>query len=666
MRVECFISYSRKDAEIAKQIVSLLENEGIFPWWDEKISPASENFINEIRDKIKNCQCFLVIWTDNSVKADYVIGEVHFIHEQEKRCNYEKMVSISVNNPSIPPPFNIIQALPINWTANKILDKEEKKKILDAVKSKIGIIGSNEHIIHPRTLGEAWEFGDLAIESPVPGTNILSSFRPFGKGGTFLTMRFETTSGWVDARIPSAHQRNRLFRKDSDSSYKEGEKEYLKIKNDVLFIKDPIRPYSIQIGGIRSERPNANPGTIESDIKKLELNTLPTQLPWLSLTLAEILTDQDTLQELSSIVEDQIITTENKISNSKNTKSKKQNTGRLSELKERREKLAKVKEAIARNPFSPLEIQMASCRFCDFNFKRKRHRDSNNGATLIANDFPFGPNFHYVAILDEPIHSWENVEYHHLLKLNELTHRYVSLENNRFGAAGIEYGFNSTVRHLVLGRKTHSSAGASIPHIHKQIWGMAPNTTNLADQLITVSDAYSNINIDYQECYVDALRDADYVIWEDKNAVLYIPFGQISTHELQVMMCRPFGSYIDFTDEEIKSLTLAEFLVFKIYKELGITSFNSIFISKLLNDKRAPKFRVVQTFVTREVDLAVSELSTLYVVDQHPYESRRQVKKIFEGIRSTPEIKQVFQEHNELNVPKMEVIDFVNARPKSK
>ena len=45
---------------------------------------------------------------------------------------------------------------------------------------------------------------------------------------------------------------------------------------------------------------------------------------------------------------------------------------------------------------------------------------------------------------------------------------------------------------------------------------MAPRSSNLAEQLILVSEAYSNINIDYQACYLSALRIADYVIWEDK------------------------------------------------------------------------------------------------------------------------------------------------------
>ena len=378
----------------------------------------------------------------------------------------------------------------------------------------------------------------------------------------------------------------------------------------MYFIKDPIRPYSIQIGGIRSKRPNAKPGIIEGSMTVGQLEILPIQLYWLSLTLAEILTDGEALKRLSVLI------------------------GRHGD-EWGQEKLINVKDAIARNPFSPIVIQKGKCKFCDPLFKEKRQLYKKYKTTLIANDFPFGPNFHYIAILDDPIHSWEDATYSHLLGINQITHEFLKIKENRFGSVGVEFGFNSTVRHLVLGSRTHSSAGASVPHLHKQIWGMAPRTSNLAEQLIIVSEAYSNMNIDYQDRYIDALEKADYVIWKDKKekCVLYVPYGQCSLHELQIMIIRPCGSFIEFDDDEVVALSQAEYIVFQIYKTLGITSFNSILITKLFNDTRAPKFRVIQTFVTREVDLAISELSMLYVVDQHPSVSANEIKQAFEKVK---------------------------------
>jgi len=605
MRIECFVSYARDDRDIAIQIIETLESENIEPWWHEKISFTNGELTAGIKDAILGSQCFLVIWTEKSIHSEWVKNENLILHAIEH--GNDKIVSVVINDSSVPPAFITDQLLPVQIKQDRLLGENELERIIEAIKLRIGIIGKNEHIIYPRILGENWGCHDLAIEGPVPGTDLLLSFRPCGTSGTFLLMHFDTTDGWVNESLPTAEYRHRFFADDDANEYIDNEQKYLKIKNDVYFIRDPVRPYSIQIGGVRSMRPNANPGIIEGVMTEAGLRDLPTHLFWLSLTLAEILQNEETLKYLWQ-----------------DTKNHRESWGH--------DKYKQVRDAISKNPFSSKNIQQTNCRFCDKGFKDKRKRYQKYGATLIANDFPFGPSFHYVAIVDAPVHSWEDIQFEHVLGLNKITHEYLQTEDHRFGAAGIQYGFNSTVRHLVLGARTHSSAGASIPHIHKQVWGMAPRTSNLAEQLILVSEAYSNNNIDYQACYLSALKIADYVIWEDEYVALYVPYGQCSLHELQAVVKRPCATYIDFNDNEIESMSRAEYIVLQLYKELEISSFNSIYIGKLFNDSRAPNFRVIQTFVTREVDLAVSELSMLYVVDQHPGDSRNVLAAAFKNI----------------------------------
>lgn len=607
MRIECYISYEKDDRDIAVQIIERLQSESIEPWWDEKLSLVSDELTDDIKDAILNAQCLLVIWTENSVHSSWLKEESLILQGDESDSH--KIVALAINEALIPSPFNHSQLLKVKIKNNRIIDDNELIKITEAIKSKIGIIGKNEHIICPRILGESWGCHDLAIEGPVPGSDLLLSFRPCGESGTFLLMHFDSTDGWVIDSLPGASSRHRLLVDKKESDYTDNDQTYLKIKNDVYFIRDPIRPYSIQIGVIRSMKPNAKPGIIEGNMTEAELIDLPTHLFWLSLTLAEILQHEETLKYLWH-----------------ESKKHKQSWGQ--------EKYKQVRDAISKNPFSSMSLQQSSCRFCDKQFKDKRQLSKKYGATLIANDFPFGPYFHYIAIVDEPVHSWEHLSYKQVLGLNKITHDYLQIEENRFAAAGIQYGFNSTVRHLVLGARTHSSAGASIPHIHKQVWGMAPRTSNLAEQLISVCEAYANINIDYQACYLRALKDADYVLWEDDYIALYVPYGQCSLHELQSMVKRPCATYVDFNQDEIESLSKAEFIVLQLYKVLEISSFNNIMISKLFNDSRAPNFRVIQSFVTREVDLAVSELSMLYVVDQHPRDSRNELVSAFNQIKN--------------------------------
>ncbi len=199
-------------------------------------------------------------------------------------------------------------------------------------------------------------------------------------------MHFSSTYGWVNNNLPGAEYRHRLLLDETnkdikETEYTENNQTYLKIKNDVYVIHDPIRPYSIQIGEVRSMKPDAKPGIIEGNMSKTELIALPIHLFWLSLTLAKILQNEDSLNTLWQ----------------KSIKHQ-QNWGQ--------EKYQQVRDAISKNSLSSINLQQSNCRFCNKQFKDTRQLSKKYGPTLIANDFPFGPNFHYIAIVDDPVHSW--------------------------------------------------------------------------------------------------------------------------------------------------------------------------------------------------------------------------------------------------------------------
>jgi galactose-1-phosphate uridylyltransferase len=622
MFIEVFVSYSSDDEVLARQIIEHLETAGLRVWWDKKIALDVKNFESEIQQAIMAAQCFLVIWSRHSTVSDWVCDEYKFAKEYGNEIK-PKIFGICVDPGRLPLGWGNRECKQLQIVNNKIAT-DNLTEIQENISAAIGLHGPNEHLIRPKIGAEEWDFRDLAIETPVPGLDVFTSFRPCGSGGVFLLMRLDTTDGWVDSEIDSAQDRHKAFSASAESNYTDANgRKILKVKNDVYFIMDPLRPISIQIGGMRSKRPSADPGVIGGNIPIEQLEVLPTRLEWVSMTLAEILSSEESLQYLWK---------------------------RIDEYQNRwePETLKKVKQLIAKNPHAPLQIQQSMCPFCNKQFKQYRriplkaeqdnvagHQTSEEkyGSYIIANDYPFGPSFHYLAITDSPIHNWEDLKYTHIKGLNLLIHEFLEDKENTKDAAGIELGFNSTVRHLILGENTHSSAGASIPHIHKQVWGMAPRTSNLAERLIEVSQAYWNNNIDYQRSYYLALKQSGYRIWEDDNVALYIPYGQSSKHELQAMTLEPRAGFIDLNPQEVISLSKAEYIALRLFKKLKINSFNQVSLAKLLNDTRAPKFHFVQAFITREVDLAVSELSMLYVVDQHPWDSRNQILKAWSEIR---------------------------------
>jgi galactose-1-phosphate uridylyltransferase len=438
-------------------------------------------------------------------------------------------------------------------------------------------------------------------ELVVPGPGRLySSFNPRKSRRPFCRIQVYTTPGCVPDRAAP------------DDRAKD-----LTTQHTINLIRDPIRPFEIQIGAFRASRFGKEPREVpfEGLPNTRELMRLYPLLQgpehrWLRIVLAELINDPVGLKEMHT-----------------------------------HETQSEIKDLIARNPSAPNSVRQDHCRFCNGLFQIKRMVAEENQTIMIANDFPFGPFCHYIVFPKGPVHSWESIKAHDLHEMNYLVWKHFTVEGAKSadhsrsvdtaklrGAAGIRMGFNSSIRHLVLGHRTRTSAGASIAHVHKQIWGMTRDSVNLADHLNEVCLAYDKLGVDYLAKYLEAIDAAGLKIWEDENVVLYVPFGQISLDELQIMVKKRKKPTLLWLDEaEIASFSQAEFAVTRLFDRMEINSFNEVILGLPEDTLHSDSFRLIWTFITREVDLAVSELNLLYVVDRHPYNTVEKVDKIWPG-----------------------------------
>ena len=103
-------------------------------------------------------------------------------------------------------------------------------------------------------------------------------------------------------------------------------------------------------------------------------------------------------------------------------------------------------------------------------------------------------------------------------------------------------------------------------------------------------------------------------------------------HELQIMVKRPTRTFLDLDYNELRSLSFAELAVAKLYAALGINSYNEVVICQRFDARANSSFRVITSFVTREIDLAVSELNLLYVTDKHPYDTVLEVNSHWDQV----------------------------------
>jgi TIR domain len=71
---DIFISYSKADHALASKLSAFLEAEGWSVWWDKSLG-AADLYRDEIMKQLAAARAVITIWTDNSIKSDWVRAE---------------------------------------------------------------------------------------------------------------------------------------------------------------------------------------------------------------------------------------------------------------------------------------------------------------------------------------------------------------------------------------------------------------------------------------------------------------------------------------------------------------------------------------------------------------------------------------------------------------
>lgn len=120
---DIFISYSKQDQSLAKALAVFLESEGYSVWWDTNIR-TGETFSRVILEELEKAATVIVIWTNNSVKSEWVQSEAG------RARNNGKLVPVklpSMTYDRIPPPFDVIHTENVN----------EKERLLETLQAQV-------------------------------------------------------------------------------------------------------------------------------------------------------------------------------------------------------------------------------------------------------------------------------------------------------------------------------------------------------------------------------------------------------------------------------------------------------------------------------------------------------------------------------------------------
>jgi hypothetical protein len=101
---EVFISYAKTDRPLASKLAAMLEAEGWSTWWDTSLT-IGDDFRNEIMTELGRARAVIVIWTDTSIKSDWVRSEAGRAQADQKLIPV-KLPHLTYKD--LPPPFDVL------------------------------------------------------------------------------------------------------------------------------------------------------------------------------------------------------------------------------------------------------------------------------------------------------------------------------------------------------------------------------------------------------------------------------------------------------------------------------------------------------------------------------------------------------------------------------
>jgi hypothetical protein len=100
--VDVFISYSRANQQVVRQLAEKVKGLGYSVWWDDELPPHL-SYSDVITDKIGSARAAIVVWSEDAASSEWVRAEADVARNQKK------LIQTSIDDKMPPMPFNQIQ-----------------------------------------------------------------------------------------------------------------------------------------------------------------------------------------------------------------------------------------------------------------------------------------------------------------------------------------------------------------------------------------------------------------------------------------------------------------------------------------------------------------------------------------------------------------------------
>jgi len=112
---DVFVSYDRRDRDLAEKVVAALTEQGLTVWWDDRLTPH-ETWDKTIEREVDSAKKVLVLWTKHSVESDWVRTEAG----AAKESTPPKLIQARFSDCKVPLAFRLLQHVDlIGWTPKR-------------------------------------------------------------------------------------------------------------------------------------------------------------------------------------------------------------------------------------------------------------------------------------------------------------------------------------------------------------------------------------------------------------------------------------------------------------------------------------------------------------------------------------------------------------------
>jgi hypothetical protein len=98
-----FISHNLADKDAAREIALFLTAEGINVWFDEWEIRAGDSIVEQINAGLQGCTHFLILWSRDSAKSDWVRRELQSALATAIRSTTPRIIPIVLDDTPLPP-----------------------------------------------------------------------------------------------------------------------------------------------------------------------------------------------------------------------------------------------------------------------------------------------------------------------------------------------------------------------------------------------------------------------------------------------------------------------------------------------------------------------------------------------------------------------------------